>query len=863
MTRPDISRPWRARLATLCVTLSLALCLCLFASPGQAQLGFGALTGSGSGDAAAEESAESGEGSGDGSGGETGSADVAADPAAALLKVLEDPEARDKLIGALRESGAAAEAGAQPSGREEASTEPAAAAPGSEDTGADASAAASNSEGLSIGRQAAELSQRAVEQAADFAFSLWDKLALAPGRLSELRSAADSGVILGALQELAVAILVTYAVFIALRLAARPLRRRLGQAGEGRGWLPTLGLSMGTTLLDAVTVLAAFASGYAIVTFATGAAGQVGFSQSLYLNAFVAVEISRTVIRFALRPETGALRLFPLPDGGAQALAWRLVAAAGILGYGHLLAAPIVSREVGWRAGAALGAAVSLIVVLIAMISVLRHRKAVAAWLTPSDSQSRKVFATLARLWHIPVMLYLAGLFVIVLIRPGGVLFPVLEATAEVLAAIVVGMIVNHTLATWARRGVSLPDRITSSLPLLEQRLNSFLPKLLMLVRMLVLISILIWTLQVAGITQLDAWLGSDLGLRLTGGMVSVAMILFAAFVAWLAMTSWIDWRLNPEVGAAPSPRETTLLTLMRNAATIVLAVLTLMFSLSELGIDIAPLIASAGVLGLAIGFGAQKLVQDVITGIFIQLENAMNVGDVVTAGGITGGVEKLTVRSVSIRDLNGTYHLIPFSSVDSVSNLTRDFSYAVFDMGIAYREDIDEAKQGILDAFSELMEDPEFAVQTTGDLEWFGVQALGDSAVVLRARVKTLPGKQWGLLRTLNERVKKVYDARGIEIPYPHQTIYFGENKDGSAPALHLVRDDSEKAAEEMAKAISPRVVEGTATPAPAAAAKPATGTATGTGTGAGAGGDGDASAPRTDKASGVARDMPDEDEA
>ena len=106
---------------------------------------------------------------------------------------------------------------------------------------------------------------------------------------------------------------------------------------------------------------------------------------------------------------------------------------------------------------------------------LLRHRKAVAAWLTPSDSQSRKVFATLARLWHIPVMLYLAGLFVIVLIRPGGVLFPVLEATAEVLAAIVVGMIVNHTLATWARRGVSLPDRITASLPLLEQRLNSFL----------------------------------------------------------------------------------------------------------------------------------------------------------------------------------------------------------------------------------------------------------------------------------------------------------------------------------------------------------------------------------------------------
>ena len=175
------------------------------------------------------------------------------------------------------------------------------------------------------------------------------------------------------------------------------------------------------------------------------------------------------------------------------------------------------------------------------------------------------------------------------------------------------------------------------------------------------------------------------------------------------------------------------------------------MFALSEMGIDIAPLIASAGVLGLAIGFGAQKLVQDVITGVFIQLENAMNVGDVVTVGSITGGVEKLTVRSVSIRDLNGTYHLIPFSSVDAVSNFTRDFAYCVMDAGIAYREDIDEAKQGVLDAFAALKDDETQGAALLGDVEWFGVQALGDSAVVLRARVKTRPGAQWGFGRAWN----------------------------------------------------------------------------------------------------------------
>ena len=118
------------------------------------------------------------------------------------------------------------------------------------------------------------------------------------------------------------------------------------------------------------------------------------------------------------------------------------------------------------------------------------------------------------------------------------------------------------------------------------------------------------------------------------------------------------------------------------------------MFVLSELGLDIAPLLASAGVLGLAIGFGAQKMVQDIITGVFIQLENAMNVGDVVTVGGTTGSVERLTIRSASLRDVQGVYHIIPFSSVDMVSNYVKDFGYYVCDMGIAYREDTEEAKE-------------------------------------------------------------------------------------------------------------------------------------------------------------------------
>jgi moderate conductance mechanosensitive channel len=216
--------------------------------------------------------------------------------------------------------------------------------------------------------------------------------------------------------------------------------------------------------------------------------------------------------------------------------------------------------------------------------------------------------------------------------------------------------------------------------------------------------------------------------------------------------------------------------------------VIAVMFALSEIGINIAPLIASAGVLGLAIGFGAQKLVQDIITGVFIQLENAINVGDVITVAATTGTVERLTIRSVSLRDVQGAYHIIPFSSVDMVTNFMRGFAYHVGDIGIGYREDVEDARRAIEQAFNELRKDPDMAAAIIGDMEWFGVQSLADSAVIVRVRIKTLPGKQWGVGRALNGLVKKVFDERGIEIPFPHQTVYFGEDKRGRAPAAHIL---------------------------------------------------------------------------
>src|SRR5690606_36296252 len=204
-------------------------------------------------------------------------------------------------------------------------------------------------------------------------------------------------------------------------------------------------------------------------------------------------------------------------------------------------------------------------------------------------------------------------------------------------------------------------------------------------------------------------------------------ILLFAALV-WTVVASIIEHRLAVDDGqGAPSARERTLLSLFRNATLIVIVTMTILIVLSQIGIDIGPLIAGGGVVGLAIGFGAQKLVQEVINGIFIQLENGMNQNDVVQIGNVFGTVEKITIRSVGIRTLDGGYHMIPFSSVDKFANHMRDFSYHLGEYTIAYRESVDEAAYYLERAFDELMTDPVLAPEVLEDMVISGVTSLNE----------------------------------------------------------------------------------------------------------------------------------------
>ncbi|MCG6969333.1 MAG: mechanosensitive ion channel family protein [Gammaproteobacteria bacterium] len=222
--------------------------------------------------------------------------------------------------------------------------------------------------------------------------------------------------------------------------------------------------------------------------------------------------------------------------------------------------------------------------------------------------------------------------------------------------------------------------------------------------------------------------------------------------------------------------RVETLIRLVRQAIFIVVWVMVGLVILREFGVDIAPILASAGIVGLAVGFGAQNLVRDVISGFFMILENQVRVGDVAVVNGTGGLVEKVNFRTIVLRDLSGTVHVFPNGTINTMANLTSEWSAYVFDIGVAYKEDVDQVMELMRQVGKEMREDETFGPMMVDDVEVFGVDNFADSAVTIKGRLRTKPIKQWDVGREYRRRLKYRFDAEGIEIPFPHRSIYFGE---------------------------------------------------------------------------------------
>jgi small conductance mechanosensitive channel len=235
--------------------------------------------------------------------------------------------------------------------------------------------------------------------------------------------------------------------------------------------------------------------------------------------------------------------------------------------------------------------------------------------------------------------------------------------------------------------------------------------------------------------------------------------------------------------------RAETLSRVFRYIVTVAVSLIAGMTILSELGISLAPILGAAGIAGIAIGFGAQSLVKDFFSGFFLLFEDQIRTGDVVRIAGHSGLVEEITLRHTRLRDYDGNVHYVPNGMIDSVVNMSRGFAQAVMDIGVAYRENTDEVYAVMRETARQLRADETFGPRILDDLDIAGVDKWDNSAVVIRCRFKVLALEQWSVRREYLRRLKMAFDEAGIEIPFPHMTIYAGQDKSGKAPAFNLRR--------------------------------------------------------------------------
>ena len=625
---------------------------------------------------------------------------------------------------------------------------------------------------LSIVRQLAEYTQAAAEGASatvaatrDVAVDLWTDL----GGVFDADHSAfwrmGAGVII-----IAACLL---GGLIALRVIVIGLQSRIAARVEGRRWMVRAAGTVMAVAVDLASVLLVWGVGYFVAVALLGQAGRMEINQSLLLNAFLMVESSKVAARAALSPRFGPLRLLPFTDDNAAYWSFWLARIISLLGYTFLFVAPLIAGNLSVAAAAAVQVLVMATAVTIGIIVVLQNKRDVRTWLEAIAERRGhdglgQLLVVVGRYWHVVAIVYLVALLVVWFANPEEALPFMLGATVQSAIAILVGIAIVAFISRFVRAGLKLPDDVKQRLPLLEPRLQAFAPGVLTAVRWVVIAGVLIAIAQAWALFDFVGWLGTDAGQQAAGSVISAALIVFACVVLYVVVSSWVEYRLNTTTGKIPTAREKTLLNLFKNAFTVGLIVFGLMLALAQIGVNIAPLLAGAGVIGLAIGFGAQKLVQDIITGIFIQFENVMNEGDVVEAAGKAGVVEKLTIRSVTIRDMSGTVHLIPFSSVDQVSNMVRGFSFYVSEVEVAYDSDIAAVKQAMRDAFAIVMEHEEHKKVILDDLDLQGLIAITPASMTLRARIKTLAGQQWGAGRYYSEVLLRLFAERGIETPTP-----------------------------------------------------------------------------------------------
>ena len=596
--------------------------------------------------------------------------------------------------------------------------------------------------------------------------------------------------------QLAILTLVALAGYWVISLLLTPWRRRLRRAHrlDLRQRVSRLFLLFCVYLLPVIGMVVAM---FASVTALEPAAVPRSVALAV-VNVIAVVSLLRALSGTLLVPGNSDLRPLPISDETASYIAIWVRRLAIVFFAGYLVTVLMAALGVSGSLIGFVARLFGLLLTFMVIALVLQNRKSVQSLLagTPSGEPRQATGALrslsllrgyVASWWHIFAILILGGVLISWSFGISGGVVYVLRGslgTALVLvAAVTAGVLAQQALA----RGFALSDDLRRRLPTLERRANAYLGIINWAASAVIIVLALLLILSAWGVDSF-AWVTTDGGRRLTTGFATILIVLALAVVVWELVTNGIERYLHPENASAQrSARARTLLPLARSVFLVLLVLMTSLIVLSQLGIDIGPLLAGAGVVGLAIGFGSQALVRDFITGAFVLMEDQISVGDVVDVGGHGGVIEGISIRTLKLRDFAGSVHTIPFGQVTTIVNMTKDFSFYVFEIGVAYREDIDRVIEVIKEVGAELRKDPDIGPNITADVEVVGLDKFGDSAIVGKGRIRTPPIMQWTVGRAFNLRLKRRFDEENIEIPFPHQTIYFGEDKNGNAPPMRI----------------------------------------------------------------------------
>ena len=540
-------------------------------------------------------------------------------------------------------------------------------------------------------------------------------------------------------------------------------------------------------VLEATSVGVILIAGYLVLNLVPRSTQSAELAE-LFINGIALVTGIGVVARVVLAPQAELLRPIPLASRTTAYLyVWIMrIATVGVLGF---IISKMVTHPQNFDQRLAVDIVFAAIISGMVSIVILQSKEQFSSFIRGLGVGG--IRNRIADIWHVLALIYVFVVFCVFSSGAQNGFIYLITATLITIFAVLGGLLLSFLFGRAIERIFRIEPSINEKFPGLKDRSNLYRPVMRRIVDVFIGICVLLICLSGWQI-NLHETIPPEIGAKIVKGSGTILFVLILCVIGWEFASSAISKALAENSGEDArkkvGSRSKTLLPLLRKAILIALIVFGGLIILAELGVDIAPLLAGAGVLGLAVGFGSQALVRDIITGLFILIEDTIAVGDVVTVGGHTGVVEDLSIRTIKLRDVGGTVHTVPFGDVTTVENLTKDYSFALLDIGVAYREDTDVVSKILEEVSADLQTDEVWGRRIIEPIQVMGVHELADSAVIIRSRIKTQPIMQWGVKREFFRRMKKRFDAEGIEMPFPHRTLYFGENKDGSAPPAQVL---------------------------------------------------------------------------